>query len=86
MRENKKLILIGQQGIGRFRLDRKYLLPTSTNKLFARWKEPFLVMGKISPVDYKIRLDESREGVPYQYIKSMGRQSYKGKGENIGMS
>jgi len=32
------------------------LLPTSTNKLLAQWKGPYVVTDKVSSVDYKVKL------------------------------
>lgn len=39
------------------------LLPTSNNKLLAEWKGPYIVLEKVSPVDYKIQLNSKTSKV-----------------------
>jgi hypothetical protein len=37
------------------------LLPTKANKLLLQWKGPYKVLGKVSPVNYKIQLGSKQK-------------------------
>lgn len=66
-----RLLKIGEKAL--------ILLPTSTNKLLAQWKGPFLVTGKSSPVDYKIQI---RKGVEKTYHINMLKAWHDRKPQN----
>jgi hypothetical protein len=39
------------------------LLPTHTSKLLASWKGPYTIIDKVSPVDYKIKINGKTEKI-----------------------
>ena len=50
------------------------LLPTHTSKLLTSWKGPYTIIDKVSPVDYKIKINgKTEKNISRKHVEIMVR-------------